>query len=73
MTVQPLVSRSETSHRRRRPVRSHRAARPPVEPRRYESSPSQDSALYNCRCGFVFEAAVTTSVDCPHCGGHQAW
>jgi hypothetical protein len=34
---------------------------------------TQDSALYTCQCGFVFEAAVSTSVGCPHCGGTQAW
>jgi hypothetical protein len=33
----------------------------------------QDSALYTCQCGFVFEAQVSTSVGCPHCGGAQAW
>ena len=25
------------------------------------------------RRGFVFKAAVTTSVGCPHCGTDQAW
>jgi hypothetical protein len=29
--------------------------------------------MYACQCGFVFEALVSTSVDCPHCGGTQAW
>ena len=33
----------------------------------------QDRALYNCACGFVFTAAVSTSVGCPHCGTGQAW
>lgn len=33
----------------------------------------QDNALYSCHCGFVFEAAVSTQVDCPHCGTGQAW
>jgi hypothetical protein len=33
----------------------------------------QDRALYNCGCGYVFTAAVTTSVGCPHCGTVQAW
>ncbi len=35
--------------------------------------PSQDQALYNCQCGLVFEAPVSTSVGCPHCGSPQAW
>ena len=42
-------------------------------PRRRHGGPSQDTALYNCQCGFVFEAHVSTSVGCPHCGGTQAW
>ncbi|HEX5192205.1 MAG TPA: hypothetical protein VFW09_05320 [Solirubrobacteraceae bacterium] len=40
--------------------------------RRREPAP-QDHALYSCQCGFVFEADVSTSVGCPHCGGAQAW
>ena len=28
---------------------------------------------HTCSCGYVFEADVTTSVTCPHCGGGQAW
>jgi hypothetical protein len=41
--------------------------------RRQELGPQQDKALYSCICGFVFEATVSTSVGCPHCGGTQAW
>jgi hypothetical protein len=33
----------------------------------------EDKALYSCMCGFAFEANVTTSVGCPHCGTEQAW
>ena len=33
----------------------------------------QDRALYSCMCGYAFTAAVSTSVDCPHCGTEQAW
>jgi hypothetical protein len=73
MTVQPLLSRRDSGIRRRRSgLTRHDAAHPSAEPRRRESQ-SQDNALYNCGCGFVFEAPVTTSVDCPHCGGYQAW
>jgi hypothetical protein len=32
-----------------------------------------DSASYTCGCGCMFAAAVTTTVECPHCGGTQAW
>jgi hypothetical protein len=41
--------------------------------RRRLHGPVQDNAVYSCHCGYVFEAAVSTSVDCPHCGGGQAW
>jgi hypothetical protein len=33
----------------------------------------QDQALYICRCGSAFQAVVTASVRCPHCGDPQAW
>jgi hypothetical protein len=33
----------------------------------------QDHALYQCSCGYVFDANVSTSVHCPHCGHTQAW
>jgi hypothetical protein len=32
-----------------------------------------DHALYACACGYVFDAAVSTTVACPHCGDNQAW
>ncbi len=34
---------------------------------------TNDAATYHCQCGYVFEAPVSTSVGCPHCGGTQAW
>jgi len=44
-----------------------------VTRRRREAGVTEDLAVYTCQCGFVFEALVSTSVDCPHCGGSQAW
>ena len=38
-----------------------------------EGGPPQDEALYSCQCGFIFQAPVSTSVGCPHCGDSQAW
>jgi len=32
-----------------------------------------DRAVYTCTCGYVFEAEVSTSVDCPNCHQSQAW
>jgi hypothetical protein len=33
----------------------------------------EDIALYSCACGYAFQATVTASVGCPHCGADQAW
>ena len=32
-----------------------------------------DVAVYTCCCGYLFTAAVSTTVSCPHCGTDQAW
>ena len=45
----------------------------PQERRARESGGPIDNAAYNCACGYVFEAPVSTSVHCPHCGTAQAW
>jgi hypothetical protein len=51
--------------------------RPPVtslaRERNKRANVSQDTATYNCGCGYVFAAPVSTSVACPHCGAGQAW
>ena len=73
--------RASTSHKlkRRRERRLSaglaKLSSPPeaTGPERRDRDPSQDTAVYNCECGMVFEAPVCTSVGCPHCGGHQAW
>jgi hypothetical protein len=49
------------------------AAQNPPKRRRREAGAPTDAAMYTCDCGFVFKALVSTSVDCPHCGGSQAW
>ncbi len=80
MTVLLRVKRSSDGNsraRRRDRVRAgHPAVAPPVRralgvDRR--TPPTQDRALYNCGCGFVFSEDVSTSVACPHCGDSQAW
>jgi rubrerythrin len=43
------------------------------ERRLRESGGPDDRAMYTCSCGYVFEASVSTSVLCPHCGAPQAW
>jgi hypothetical protein len=43
------------------------------ERRLRQSGGPHDHATYACTCGYVFDAAVSTSVACPHCGTGQAW
>jgi hypothetical protein len=38
-----------------------------------EAGGPHDRAQYACTCGYVFDADVSTSVACPHCGTGQAW
>jgi hypothetical protein len=45
----------------------------PAERRMRDSGGPEDRAVYTCRCGYLFEAPVTASVTCPHCGVGQAW
>jgi hypothetical protein len=66
------LSRTLTSPRRR-PSRRRSATPTPYRERNKRANVSEDAALYSCACGYVFKAAVTTSVGCPHCGSAQAW
>jgi hypothetical protein len=71
--------RSTGARRRERPERAEPAPQPPAEldlsdeRRARESGGPEDRAMYTCSCGYVFEAEVSTSVACPHCGAAQAW
>jgi hypothetical protein len=38
-----------------------------------EAGGPTDQASYACQCGYLFAAAVSTTVECPHCGTSQAW
>jgi hypothetical protein len=74
MTVLASPKRKQTSRLRRRVERpAPDAPREAEAGRRRELGPQADQALYTCGCGFVFNAAVSTSVGCPHCGDTQAW
>jgi hypothetical protein len=70
--ARPLTRNRRSSANRRSAIRARRAAGPARE-RNQRANISQDAALYSCECGYVFTAAVTTSVGCPHCGTNQAW
>ncbi len=80
MTVRTHPQRRRTRPRigRRTPERAPGTtadvAQPPSpEARERAAGGPQDLAAYRCGCGYVFEAAVSTTVGCPHCGGTQAW
>ena len=45
----------------------------PDEQRARLSGGPLDTAHYACECGYCFDAAVSTTVTCPHCGTGQAW
>jgi hypothetical protein len=81
-----LHPRSEPRHSRRSRRSAGRAARtqaPVREPavraadpavrRVREAGGPVDRASYTCQCGYLFSAAVSTTVSCPHCGTDQAW
>ena len=44
-----------------------------AERRARASGGPEDKAFYTCSCGYAFDADVSTSVVCPHCGTTQAW
>jgi hypothetical protein len=58
---------------RRGGKRRAKALLSPGRERNQRANVSEDAALYSCACGYVFKAAVTTDVGCPHCGSAQAW
>ena len=58
---------------RRRPRKRGKNATTPGRERNQRANATQDAATYSCSCGYIFKAAVTTSVGCPHCGTDQAW
>jgi hypothetical protein len=45
----------------------------PAVARAQEAGGPLDQAAYSCECGYLFSAAVSTTVSCPHCGAGQAW
>jgi hypothetical protein len=75
MTVRTRQHRSRT--RRRLGRRAALAAAVPAvtitQSRERDAGGPEDRACYSCTCGYVFEASVSTTVGCPHCGSAQAW
>ena len=72
--ARPLTLNRRSSGTRRPAILTRRARHAgPARERNQRANISQDAATYSCACGYVFKAAVTTSVGCPHCGTDQAW
>ena len=67
------LNRQSRRPRRGGKRRAQPAAVSPARERYQRANVNEDAALYSCHCGYVFKAAVTTSVSCPHCGTDQAW
>lgn len=78
MTVRTRPHRSRTRPRigrrakQRAAVEQQQGTAPPQARERAAGGP-EDRACYRCSCGCVFEATVSTTVGCPHCGSAQAW
>ncbi len=75
--LHPLSERRRP--RQRGPVTIAVTAKPalrgcdPAVQRVREAGGPVDRASYSCQCGYMFSAAVSTTVVCPHCGADQAW
>jgi hypothetical protein len=65
------------ANRSRPPRRGHvtPASPAPTAPEELvrEAGGPEDTETHACGCGYVFQAAVSTSVACPNCGAGQAW
>jgi rubrerythrin len=69
-----LTRRSTRKERRSAPARRRDPEQGLVDGRRMrDSGGPEDRAQYACSCGYMWEAEVSTSVRCPHCGTPQAW
>ncbi len=70
---QPRRSRPRIGRRAAKRASAEGVQQPSPQARERDAGGPQDLAAYRCSCGYVFEAAVSTTVGCPHCGGTQAW
>ncbi len=75
-----LTERRHARRHRSRPAapRAHEhaaplAGAPSALARTREAGGPIDCASYNCQCGYVFVAQVSTTVTCPHCQTGQVW
>jgi hypothetical protein len=79
MGERPMRSKLRIKRAPRRWARERRVNGPhvpkpdPQVQRVREAGGPIDHAHYSCQCGYSFEAEVSTTVACPHCGDTQAW
>jgi rubrerythrin len=71
--IRPRLARGAKGQAGRSPQPDPTAAAPAPQARERSAGGPEDRALYRCSCGYVFEASVSASVGCPHCGDAQAW
>jgi hypothetical protein len=77
MPFRPGNAEPERPKRRRLHIVPSPEPRPePVhseERRLRDAGGPHDRACYSCDCGYLFEAPVSASVQCPNCQAEQAW
>jgi cytochrome c5 len=77
MIVQTRQQRDSSQRRLRRGVPRAEQAEAPVPAiegaRERAADGPEDRARYQCSCGYVFDAPVSTTVGCPRCGDAQDW
>ncbi|HEY4280839.1 MAG TPA: hypothetical protein VGM91_21660 [Conexibacter sp.] len=69
----PRTARSQGTTTEAAPTPLLFAAQLEPPSRERDAGGPEDRARYYCHCGFVFDASVSASVSCPHCGSPQAW
>jgi hypothetical protein len=77
MSVRQTRTAPESPSRRRLHIVPSPEPRPepahPAERRLRDAGGPHDRACYSCGCGYLFEAPVSASVQCPRCQAEQAW
>jgi hypothetical protein len=77
MPFRPNKAAHEPPRRRRLHIVPGPAPRPEPEHseerRLRDAGGPHDRACYSCACGYLFEAPVSASVQCPNCQAEQAW
>jgi hypothetical protein len=74
LTTRPRLGRRATRAAGTTDALRQQEAQPqPLQARERAAGGPEDTAAYRCSCGCVFDAPVSTTVGCPHCGDTQAW